>query len=392
MAPIGRVRVLHVCTIALTAHAFIAPLAKYLHHRGYEVAIACSTGAQPDAPDDLRGREVPGARMYDVPIARTVRLIQDVVATLKLWGLIRRLRPHIVHTQTSKAGVVGRLAACLAGTPIVIHTAHAFPFHSQLPLPVRWCYIAIERWMARLTDLIIVDTESVRSDGLREHVVNTQEKLVTVPMGLDLQKFSPSKSGPGNLRAALGVRPQSLVVGTVARLVPDKGMDCFLEMAARILTVRNDVQFFIVGDGPIRGTLQQRACELGIAPHIVFLGHRDDVRDLMEAMDVFVLPTKREGFGVVFAEAMAMGKATVGSRIGPVAEVVEEGVTGYLVPPDDAQGFAERVLGLLADEKKRLDFGTAGRRRVELYFDETRMCDSIEGHYRHLLETRNVCV
>jgi glycosyltransferase involved in cell wall biosynthesis len=392
MAQIGKVRVLHVCTIALTAHAFIAPLAKYLHHRGYEVAIACSTGAQPDAPDDLRSREVPGARMYDVPIARTVRLIQDVVAILKLWGLIRRLRPHIVHTQTSKAGVVGRLAACLAGTPIVIHTAHAFPFHSQLPPPVRWCYIAIERWMARLTDLIIVDTESVRSDGLREHVVNAQEKVVTVPMGLDLQKFSPSKSGPGNLRAALGVRPQSLVVGTVARLVPDKGMDCFLEMAARILTVRNDVQFFIVGDGPIRGALQQRACELGIAPHIVFLGHRDDVRDLMEAMDVFVLPTKREGFGVVFAEAMAMGKATVGSRIGPVAEVVEEGVTGYLVPPDDAQGFAERVLGLLADEKKRLDFGTAGRRRVELYFDETRMCDSIEGHYRHLLETRNVCV
>ena len=392
MAPTGRVRVLHVCTIALTAHAFIAPLAKCLHHRGYEVAIACSTGAQPDAPDDLRCREVPGARMYHVPIARAVRPLQDVVAILKLWRLIRRLRPHIVHTQTSKAGVIGRLAARLAGTPIVIHTAHAFPFHSHLPPAVHWCYVVIERWMARLTDLIIVDTESVRSDGLREHVVNAPAKLVTVPMGLDLQKFSPSKSGPGNLRAALGVRPLNLVVGTVARLVPDKGMDCFLEMAARILAVRKDVQFFIVGDGPIRGTLQQRASDLGIVPHVLFLGHRDDVRDLMEAMDVFVLPTKREGFGVVFAEAMAMGKATVGSLIGPVAEVVENGVTGYLVPPDDAQGFAERVLGLLADEKKRLDFGKAGRRRVEQYFSETRMFDSIEGHYRRLLGARNICV
>jgi glycosyltransferase involved in cell wall biosynthesis len=392
MAPIGRVRVLHVCTIALTAHAFIAPLAKYLHHRGYEVAIACSTGVQPDAPDDLRCREIPGARMYDVPIARTVRLVQDVVAILKLWGLIRRFRPHIVHTQTSKAGVVGRLAARLAGTPIVIHTAHAFPFHSNLRPVVRWCYVVIERWMARLTDLIIVDTESVRFDGLREHVVNVPEKLVTVSMGLDLQKFSPSKSGPGNLRAVLGVRPQGLVVGTIARLVPDKGIDCFLEMAAHILAVRKDVQFFIAGDGPIRVALQQRACELGIAPHVVFLGHRDDIRDVMEAMDVFVLPTKREGFGVVFAEAMAMGKATVGSLIGPVAEVVENGVTGYLVPPDDAQGFAEQVLGLLADEKTRLAFGTAGRLRVEEYFNETRMCESIEGHYRRLLEARNVCV
>jgi len=392
MVPIGRVRVLHVCTIALTAHAFISPLAQYLRLRGYEVAIACSTGAQPDAPDGLPCQEISGTRIYHVPIARTVSPVQDVVAILKLWSLIRRLRPHIVHTQTSKAGVVGRLAARLAGVPIVIHTAHAFPFHSQLPPAVRWCYVAIERWMARLTDLIIVDTESVRADGLREHVVNTPEKLVTVSMGLDLQKFSPSKSGPGTLRAALGVSPLSLIVGTVARLVPDKGMDCFLEMAAHILAERQDVQFLIVGEGPIRAALEKRADELGVAPHISFLGHRDDIPDLMEAMDVFVLPTKREGFGVVFAEAMAMGKPTVGSFIGPVAEVIEDGVTGYLVLPDDAQSFAERVLGLLTDENKRRRFGTAGRQRVERYFNETRMCASIEGHYRRLLEAMNVCL
>ena len=383
---------LHVCTIALTAHAFIAPLASYLRQRGYDVAIACSTEAQTDAPDELPCREVPGALIYHVPIARTVSPVQDVVAVLKLWWLIRRLRPHIVHTQTSKAGVVGRLAARLASVPIVIHTAHAFPFHSHLPPAVRWCYVAIERWMARFTDLIIVDTESVRADGLREHVVNTPEKLVTVSMGLDLQKFSPSKSGPGNLRAALGLNPHSLVVGTVARLVPDKGIECFLEMAALILAARNDVQFLVVGEGPIRGTLQQRADELGIAPHTLFLGHRDDIRDVMEVMDVFVLPTKREGFGVVFAEAMAMEKPTVGSLIGPVAEVVANGVTGYLVPPGDPRAFADRVLGLLEDEKKRLDFGKAGRRRVEQYFSETRMFDSIEGHYRRLLGARNICV
>ena len=392
MAPIGPIRVLHVCTIALTAHAFIGPFAQYLRHRGYEAVIACSTEAQPDAPDDLRGREVSGARMYHVPIARTIRPLQDVVAILKLWSLIRQLRPHIVHTQTSKAGVVGRIAARLAGTPIVIHTAHAFPFHAHLSPFVRWCYVVIERLMARFTDLIIVDTESVRSEGLREHVVNVSGKLVTVSMGLDLRKFSPSKSGPGILRASLGVGPQSLVVGTVARLVPDKGMECFLEMAAHILAVRTDVQFFVVGDGPILGALRQRACELGIAPHILFLGHRDDIPALMEAMDVFVLPTKREGFGVVLAEAMAMGKVTVGSLIGPVAEVVENGVTGYLVHQDDAQGFAVRVLGLLADEKERLDFGAAGRRRVEQYFNQTKMFESIEGHYRHLLAARNVCV
>lgn len=386
------VRVLQVCTILLTARVFVAPVARYLSSRGYEVAIACSTVAAPDGPRLIDDGGLVGVSVHHIPIPRTIHPIKDLLAIWRLYRLIKRLRPAIVHTQTSKAGVIGRLAASLAGTPIVIHTAHAFPFHSHLSPVVRWCYITIERWMARFTDLIIVDTESVRSDGLKEHVVNDSGKLVTVSMGLDLQKFSSSKSGPGSLRAALGVGPQSLVVGTVARLVPDKGMDCFLEMAAYILAVRTDVQFFIVGDGPIRGALQQRACELGIAPHVLFLGHRNDIPDLMEAMDVFVLPTKREGFGVVFAEAMAMGKATVGSLIAPVAEVVENGVTGYLVPPDDTQGFADRVLELLADQKKRLDFGTAGRRRVEQYFNVTRMCDSIEGHYRQLLEARNVWV
>jgi len=107
-------------------------------------------------------------------------------------------------------------------------------------------------------------------------------------------------------------------------------------------------------------------------------------------MDLFVLPTLREGFGVVFAEAMAMGKATIGSRIGPVAEVVEDGVTGYLVPFDDPEQFAQRALELLSDDGKRRAFGGAGRRRVEKLFTEERMCETIEQHYRRLLALKGI--
>ncbi len=118
---------------------------------------------------------------------------------------------------------------------------------------------------------------------------------------------------------------------------------------------------------------------------MVFAGHRTDIPELMQAMDLFVLPTRREGFGVVFAEAMAMGKATVGSDIGPIAEVVEDGVTGYLAPADNPEAFAARALALLSDDAKRRVFGEAGRRRVEQRFSQSRMCELIEGHYRHLL-------
>jgi glycosyltransferase involved in cell wall biosynthesis len=384
------IRVLHVCTIPLTARTFIAPIARHLVARGYDVAVVCSGEETTEGSGLSADWDLVGCPLYHVSIPRTIHPLQDLRAAWQLYRLIRRLRPHIVHTQTSKAGLVGRVAARLAGTPIVIHTAHAFPFHPYLSAPVRWAYVLIERWAAGLTDIIMVDTESVRADGLRHRVVRDPATLVTVPMGIDLKKFSPSPQGPDNLRKTLGFQPRDLVVGTVARLVPDKGIECFLRMAASIRDARPDVRFLIVGDGPLRGEIERMAETLGIRASVVFTGLRTDVPDLMDAMDLFVLPTLREGFGVVFAEAMAMSRAVVGSRIGPVAEVVEDGVTGYLVLPDAPEEFAGRALELLSDEAKRRAFGEAGRRRVEKLFTEERMCETIERHYQRLLAVKGL--
>jgi len=384
------IRVLHICTIMLTARTFIAPVVRYLRARGYEVGIACSAEDAADGPGLSAGPEIAGCPLYPVAIPRTIRLLTDLHAVLKLYCLIRRLRPEIIHTQTSKAGIVGRVAARLAGVPIIIHTAHAFPFHPYLSAPVRWAYVMIERWAAGLADLIMVDTESVRSEGLRHRIVRDPSKLVTVPMGVDLKKFSPSLANSATLRRSLGVPPSELVVGSVARLVADKGIECFLRMAARIRATRSDVKFLIIGDGLLRQDLEALAEGLGIRPFVVFAGHRTDVPQMLGVMDLFVLPTLREGFGVVFAEAMAMGKATVGSRIGPVAEVVEDGVTGYLATPGDAEQFAQRALELLGDDGKRRAFGEAGRHRVEKLFAEERMCETIERQYRRLLECKGV--
>lgn len=384
------IRVLHICTIRLTARAFIAPVAQYLRVRGYEIGIACSANDAADGPGLSVEYEIAGCPLYSVAIARTIRPLQDLYSTWKLYRLIRRLQPAIVHTQTSKAGVVGRIAARLAGVPVVIHTAHAFPFHPYLPTLVRWAYMMIERMAARWVDLIMVDTESVRTEGLRYRIVRNPAKLVTVPMGISLKKFSPSLQGPDNLRTHFGFGSCDLVVGTVARLVPDKGLECFLRMAALILAKRSDTRFLIVGEGPLRHKLEGLADSLSIRKAVVFAGHQTDVPPLLEVMDIFVLPTLREGFGVVFAEAMAMGKATVGSRIGPVAEVIEDGITGYLAPPEDPEEFAKRTLELLADQDKRRAFGEAGRRRVETMFSEERMCETIESHYRRLLTDKGI--
>ncbi|MDO9117196.1 MAG: glycosyltransferase family 4 protein [Nitrospira sp.] len=384
------IRVLHVCTIFLTAQTFIAPVLRYLSRRGYEAAVACSQESAADGPVSSGIRDIEGCQVFSVSIPRTIRPFQDLLAVRRLRQVIREFKPDVIHTQTSKAGIVGRLAARLAGVPVIIHTAHAFPFHAYLPRPVKWAYIWIERWVAGWTDLLMVDTESVRMDGVRQRIVQDASRIVTVPMGVDLTRFSPSLGGPGTLRDTLGLGRQALVVGTVARLVPDKGLECFLRMAAIIRAERADVKFLIVGEGPLRHGLEQMAKSIGLGPDLVFAGHRTDIPELMEAMDLFVLPTRREGFGVVFAEAMAMGKATVGSDIGPIAEVLEDGVTGYLAPADDPQVFAARALELLRDESKRRTFGAAGRRRVEQLFSQSRMCELIEGHYRRLLAQKGL--
>ncbi|NOS76801.1 MAG: glycosyltransferase family 4 protein [Nitrospira sp.] len=384
------IRVLHVCTIFLTAQTFIAPVLRYLSRHGYEAAVACSQESAADGPVSSGSRDIEGCKVFSVAIPRTIRPFQDLLAIRRLCQVIREFKPDVIHTQTSKAGIVGRLAARLAGVPVIIHTAHAFPFHAYLPWPVQWAYIWIERWVASWTDLLMVDTESVRMDGVRQRIVQDASRIVTVPMGVDLMRFSPSLGGPGTLRDALGLGRQALVVGTVARLVPDKGLECFLRMAAIIRAERADVKFLIVGEGPLRQSLEQMAESIGIGPDVAFAGHRTDIPEMMQAMDLFVLPTRREGFGVVFAEAMAMEKATVGSDIGPIAEVLEDGVTGYLAPADDPKVFAARALELLRDESKRRTFGTAGRCRVERLFSQSRMCESIEGHYRRLLAQKGI--
>lgn len=382
------IKVLHLCTIPLTARAFIAPLARHLAGGGFEVTIAFSAegGESGSATEELLQE---GFRIRTVPIPRTIRPLADARAIWALYRFIRAERFALVHTQTSKGGFVGRVAAHLAGVPVIIHTAHAFPFHAYLhPIALR-LYVLLERWAARWADLILVDTEAVRAEGLR-HRVAPPEKLCTMPMGIDLEHFAPNRADGAAARREWGIAPDDLVVGTVARLVPDKGLECFLQAAARVSRAQPRARFLIVGGGPLRAALDQQARELGIDARVVFAGVRSDIPRQVAAMDLFVLPTKREGFGVVFAEAMAMGKPVVGSDIGPVREVVGAGETGVLLPPNDPDAFAEGILTLLADAPRRRAMGIAGRHRVEQRFDQRRIFERTEAEYRRLLAAKGV--
>jgi len=169
--------VLYICTIFLTARTFVAPIAWYCTEQGYPVYIACSVDPTLDGPESLKNPQIPGCSLTHVSIPRAIRPFHDLIAIWKIYRLICRVKPKIVHTQTSKAGFVGRIAAWFAGVPIVIHTAHAFPFHPYLPPLTRWWYIFLERWAAKCSSKL----HFLKKDPIRVILLSSLETVTPSP-------------------------------------------------------------------------------------------------------------------------------------------------------------------------------------------------------------------
>jgi glycosyltransferase involved in cell wall biosynthesis len=217
-------------------------------------------------------------------------------------------------------------------------------------------------------------------------------RLVNVNLGVNTDFYSPEALVGVEYSPQIGaLRDQltgKLVVGSVARMVPEKGVACLLEAIAICTQSYPDLAVILLGDGPERGALESQAVQLGIADQVHFLGFIQDVREIRQyysLMDIFVLPTRWESFGLVFAEAMAMEIPVVGTMIEPITSVVKHEETGYLVPPDDAAGFAQAILDLANNPDDRVKMGKAGRQRSIELWDQKKILEHIESIYAELL-------
>jgi len=363
--------------------AFTLSFLKYLKGKNFDVHVASSPGKE---EKHFAEADIP---FFSVPIPRTIKPYHDLKAILRLYRFIKKEKFDMVHTQTAKAGYVTRMAACLAGVPVIVYTAHAFSFHAYLnPLRKKF-YIFLERWASRMTDTILVDTEAVRRDGI-ENRIKDPDKIITVNMGVDLRKFSPDGMDRNRIRESLGIRNPHAVVGTVANFVPDKGLDAFLRIAEQIKREERNVRFLMVGEGPLRSQLESLVDALHLRGDVIFTGWREDIPEMMSAMDIFCLPTLREGFGLVFAEAMAMKVPVITHRIDPIPEVVQENETGVLIPPGKEDLFVKGILSLIRDEKFRTEMGEKGKKRVEQYFDEKFMFERTLRIYEELIQSKGI--
>lgn len=209
-------------------------------------------------------------------------------------------------------------------------------------------------------------------------------------MGINLHKFSPDRVNRSEVREKLGIKNYHFVVGTVSSFVPNKGLDFFLKIAEQLKKEEMHVKFLMVGDGPMRPQLELLTDKFKLREDVNFTGFRDDIPEMMSAMDIFCLPTLREGFGVVFAEAMAMKVPIVTSMIHPIPEVVINNETGILVPLGDTDQFVKAIGSLIYDKNRRYELGEKGRKRVEQYFDEKLMFERTLRIYADLIRLKGL--
>ncbi len=313
-----RPRILAVCTLDLMAWKLLLPWLRGLREAGFEVHIACARTSYFDrlAAD--------GFHMHAVPLRRQMNPLVHIAPLWELYRLIRRGRFVLVNTHSPVAAAVGRLAAWLARTPVVIYTVHGFYFHDNMPRWKRRGFITLEWLLGRMTDSFMFVSDEDRQAALREGIAKDPTKVTTIYNGVDLAAYPPKGSASlssGELRSKLNIPQGAAVVGIVGRVVREKGYIEFAEMAKLVSASRSDVYFLVVGDAlpsdrdGIVAELRSRVDAAGVHDRSRFTGFTDRVADYLQAMDIFVLPSYREGFPRSVLEAMSSALPVVATNI-----------------------------------------------------------------------------
>jgi glycosyltransferase involved in cell wall biosynthesis len=389
------VRVLHIITRLILGGAQENTLYTAIgqsRNPDFEVTLLAGIDTGPEGNLHERARAAGVNLVLMRSLIRPIRPLTDLRALIELYRFIRRGRYTIVHTHSSKAGILGRVAARMAGVPIVVHTLHSLVFHEYQASWKNRLFIRLKRSCAPLTDVLIsVNDKTAR--GALAAGIGRADQYVTIYSGMELEPFLDigRRLPVEQAKSQLGIPPEAPVVGKVARLFPLKGHDLFLAAAAEIAKEEPGAWFLLVGDGILRQKLEAQARQIGIRDRTIFAGlvPPEKVPDHIQAMDVVVHTSLREGLARVLPQAGAVCKPVVTFDLDGAPEVIQDGQSGYLVSPGDTAALARRVLELLREPARRGVFGRAGQAFAAANFDAGHMVERINAVYYRLLERRS---
>lgn len=354
----------------------VTNLNKYLDKNyGYESllvygSLSAGEGSMEYLAEDLRAIILP-------ELGREINLLKDLKTVWRLYKIIRREKPDIVHTHTAKAGTVGRLAAKLARVPKIYHTFHGHVFHSYFGKLKTQIFLFIEKFLARLTTKIIAISAKQKNELLAYRIARP-EKFTVIPLGFELDKLQNLQNtnywhGKFNLSA------NTKLVGIVGRLVPVKNHEYFLEIARAVCARTDNIRFVIIGGGELRGQLEKSAEAKNLTGKVFFAGFENDLQKIYGDLDIVVLTSLNEGTPVTLIEAMACGKPVVSTEVGGVGDIVENNISGYLCGQNAPEVFAEKIISLAQEPNN--NFGKIAQEKILKTYGVQRLAEDINNLY-----------
>ncbi|MBL8024051.1 MAG: glycosyltransferase family 4 protein [Elusimicrobia bacterium] len=361
----GKIKVVHIITLLEWggAQQTVLTLVGHLNRDLFAPVLYCGRGGILDGDAKHIGipvRFVPGLR-------RPIRPWWDFLVLINLYRFLRSERPHLVHTHSSKAGVLGRLAAWLAGVPIVVHTVHGFGFTPVQKKWVRGLFVRVERWLARITSALVFVSKSNREEALLRGI-GSSDRHHLIRAAVHLDEYQGMSRDPKVL-----LNSKDRLVTTIGPFKPQKNLLDFIRAAAIVAVLHPDVKFLVIGDGQGREMLEKEIQSRNLTHRVLLAGWRPDIPALLGRSDIFCMTSLWEGLPMSLVEAMAVGLPCVVNAVDGCRDVIVHGVNGFLTPPGDPSATAERLDQLLKNPVLAKEIGQRAKASIGREFDKTQM-------------------
>jgi glycosyltransferase involved in cell wall biosynthesis len=361
-------------------------LAQKLAAPDFESTLVSGT-VDPGEGDMAYFAEAHGVQPVIIPeLGRSLNLLRDIRTFWKVYQLIRETKPDVVHTHTAKAGFIGRMAARMAGTPVIIHTFHGHVFQGFFSWPQNRFFIFLERMAANSSDTIITLTDSLRRDLAENYHVARKGQMTVLPLGMDLDVYAQTPRKSGAFRAAWKIPADVPLIGIVGRLSSVKNHPLFLQAAARVKASLPAAHFVIVGDGETRPEIEKLVDELNLRESVTFTGWQRDLAPLYSDLDALVISSLNEGTPVSVIEALSARCPVVATAVGGLPDMLDHGALGKLTPPENADALSTAILDTLLNPPDGIE---AQRLMLDRYGID-RLVQDLTGLYRGLLAKNSI--
>lgn len=380
-------KICQLCAVDFTVEHFLTPLIDGMHAQGWQVTSVCSNGKY------VPGLRERGYKVETVSISRGLNPLRHTVSLIELVRLFRREKFDVVHVHTPIAALIGRIAARLCSVPMVVYTAHGFYFHENMKRLPKTLFLMLEKFGGKLTDLLFTQSTEDARTAIDERLAPI-DRILAIGNGVDVKRFDGSRTDSRHrVRRELGIPLEAVVIGMIGRMVAEKGYREFFE-AAKIVDEQGSQAYFVVigerlpSDHAAGVEVPLAEAQRSLGPRLILAGPRKDIPELLSAMDIFTLPSYREGMPRTIIEAMMMSLPVVATDIRGSREEVLTETTGLLVPVGDTHALTNAFSRLIHDPELRRSMGENGRRRaLELYDESKVIAMQIAAIRQHLPET-----